>query len=132
METPLIIRMTLALIVLSITPASAQAPMRTGNDYEAACRLFVAYGSPSEPSNPKPLEHAKMGQCVGALMATAYLGTSLAPLIRFCVPESATLFQVAKVVLKYMDDHPSKLDQEFPRLAAQALRLAWPCSASAN
>jgi hypothetical protein len=44
-----------------------------------------------------------------------------------CSPETSSRLQMILVFLKYADSHPEVLDQEFPLIARQALREAFPC-----
>lgn len=45
-----------------------------------------------------------------------------------CTPQNATLGQLAKVVKKYLDANPEKLNQPASSLAFTALRSVWPCA----
>jgi hypothetical protein len=49
---------------------------------------------------------------------------------RFCSPDGATFLQAERVVVRYLEIHPEKLQMNFQRLATAALREAWPCSRS--
>jgi hypothetical protein len=44
-----------------------------------------------------------------------------------CIGEHVTRVQLILVFLKFADDHPELLDQEFPDIARRALMKAFPC-----
>jgi Rap1a immunity proteins len=45
----------------------------------------------------------------------------------FCVPPTATIGQMVRVVVKYIDQRPERLHEQFTVLAYEALKAAWPC-----
>jgi hypothetical protein len=63
------------------------------------------------------------GACVGVIDGFIYTGRS----IGVCAPESATLEQALRVVVQYLDQHPARTNENFKRLAIEAMREAWPC-----
>ncbi|GLS22841.1 hypothetical protein GCM10007874_58610 [Labrys miyagiensis] len=44
-----------------------------------------------------------------------------------CIPEEATTGQEVKVLVKYMDQHPEKLNWDLANVVFEAFREAWPC-----
>jgi hypothetical protein len=44
-----------------------------------------------------------------------------------CVPRTVTNNQAVRVVVKYIDDRPARLHENFKALAEEALMAAWPC-----
>lgn len=46
----------------------------------------------------------------------------------YCLPDGVTQGQVAKVVVKYMDDHPEKLHLRAEILVINSLIAAFPCT----
>jgi hypothetical protein len=42
--------------------------------------------------------------------------------------KDATNMQGVRIVLQYIDARPARLHENFNKLAAEALRQAWPCS----
>jgi len=44
-----------------------------------------------------------------------------------CKPERATLGQSVRVVIKYIEARPERMDEYFGLLAVEAMRAAWPC-----
>jgi hypothetical protein len=45
-----------------------------------------------------------------------------------CAPDNATNNQLMRVVLAYIEVRPQRMNEEFMKLAVEALRSAWPCS----
>lgn len=119
----------IAFLVLCCNSWAQEPAMRSGNDYQKACRLFISLTGTGRLEKNNFAESAQIGQCIGAIMAVGYLGRSLDPRITFCIPTEATLAQLTKMVLKYMDDHPAELHEEFPLLVLKTFRRAWPCQA---
>lgn len=57
--------------------------------------------------------------------ANAVKGTMLPP--PACIPEGATLLQLVRVVVKYLQDNPKDLNKPEGNLAMKALGDAYPC-----
>ena len=66
-------------------------------------------------------------ECLGFLDAARVYLVIAPDLIRSCSPAEATNGQVARVVVKYLEDNPSRLHEPFFILAAEGLRQAFPC-----
>jgi Rap1a immunity proteins len=64
----------------------------------------------------------EQGQCIGLLKGLYYLSSGA------CIPAAVTVGVLARIVVRYIDDRPSRLDEDFRELALEALRHAWPCS----
>ena len=62
------------------------------------------------------------GYCAGAVQALVEFAAGA------CAPKGATNMQGVQIVLKYIDARPARLHESFNKLAAEALRQAWPCS----
>jgi hypothetical protein len=59
--------------------------------------------------------------CVGLVEGLAYARPGI------CTPPNVTRGQAVRVVVKYIDDRPQRLHEDFRELALEALRAAWPC-----
>ena len=44
-----------------------------------------------------------------------------------CVPETVTMRELAKVVVKYINDHPTSMHEEYGTAAFLALWFYYPC-----
>lgn len=62
------------------------------------------------------------GYCAGAVQALVEFAAGA------CAPKGATNVQGVQIVVKYVDARPARLHENFNKLAAEALRQAWPCS----
>jgi hypothetical protein len=62
------------------------------------------------------------GYCAGAVRALIEFAAGA------CAPKGATNMQGVRIVLQYIDARPTRLHENFNKLAAEALRQAWPCS----
>jgi hypothetical protein len=62
------------------------------------------------------------GYCAGAVQALVEFAAGA------CAPKNATNMQAVQVVVKYIDARPTRLHENFNKLAAEALRQSWPCS----
>jgi hypothetical protein len=66
-----------------------------------------------------PLRRARPAPAVQALVEFA---------AGACAPKSATNMQGVQIVVKYIDARLTRLHENFNKLAAEALRQAWPCT----
>lgn len=103
-------------------PAHAQATIFTqsGNYYLPGCQALVADGAKDEGL---ALDF-RAGQCLGAVTV---LQTWLKGVRATCMPPTATVRQIIRVVVKYMQDHPERLHEDVLNLAGPAIHKAWPC-----
>jgi len=81
-----------------------------------ACRLLVA----NVFTNYDQL--FLMGRCVGTVETIA------AHVDDVCSPRGVTSGQAVTAVVKYIDDRPARMHENFRRLALEALQAAWPCT----
>lgn len=59
------------------------------------------------------------------LSATDYTNKKLTHI--FCIPDTADSQQLAKVVIKYLNEHPEKLNQQASWLVIEAFSKYFPC-----
>jgi hypothetical protein len=64
--------------------------------------------------------------CIGLLKGLYYLSSD------DCIPPAITIGAVARMVVKYIDDRPTRMHEDFRELALEALKTAWPCSRNAH
>lgn len=112
-----------ALAAITMSPVvavtfCAPAAARSGNDLIGACHGVF------ENDKPSAREALNQGVCMG----TVFTLMQLAEAISVCPPPSSTNYQGVRVVLKFIDDKPERLNDEFVALAIDALRKAWPCA----
>jgi len=104
-------------ILLALTmPANAQInPRSTANEMLSGCKGFIGDKTP-------PWEALGQGRCGGYVAALVYARSVFS-----CVPEGATPEQGARIVIKYIEARPKRMDEPFGKLAVEALEEAWPC-----
>ncbi len=134
--TPLILLMTLA------ASASVQGPefkvssrFGTAEQLVAACRKVenLEPGNMVAPSK----EHYGVGLCSGYIIGVIDAESYRAEVFRSfgqkearspeCVPETVTVTQLAKVIVKYGNDHPNELHTAAVDFVHGAFMSAFPC-----
>jgi hypothetical protein len=114
------------IISLQIEVSQAQINTETGNYMLEACRLLAEYNA-KPPQNSD--EMFKVGLCMGKLHALAQVANLLTiDDLRSCHPVGVSGVQTAKVIVMFLEKHPSELHEGFEKLALEALAEAWPCS----
>ena len=118
---------TLAILAVMVmqSPAEADKADHNANYFLPGCRDFA-----NKEFGKAPF---LAGECVGVLEGLSLLARDLTPgfeIISSCVPENATLGQMATVVLRWLDQHPARWHEDFRSLALLSLHDAWPCPTS--
>ncbi|MGE5304950.1 MAG: Rap1a/Tai family immunity protein [Alphaproteobacteria bacterium] len=90
----------------------AENPL-SANSKIGGCRNYVANSGDDLFSQ---------GYCAGAVEALVEFAAGA------CAPKTATNMQSVQIVVKYIDARPVRLHESFNKLAAEALRQAWPCT----
>jgi hypothetical protein len=103
-----------ALMFVSGVAFASEADTNSANAITPGCRLFIA-NDPKEPF--------LQGYCAGLVDGLRQRGRT----IEHCSPREVTLGQAVRVVVQYIDNHPTRLREPFPYLAVEALHDAWPC-----
>ena len=75
-------------------------------------------------SNKTPLlkEALRQGRCGGYVAGLVYARS-----VYLCVPEGATPEQRVRVVVKYIEARPERMQEPFGKLSLEALMAASPC-----
>jgi hypothetical protein len=117
-------RSVLIALVVIFQSSNSYSGDGSGNTYEFGCRLLA-----SDTRVPiDKIEAVKVGECSGAIDAIFMLRRALDQSIRFCPPpRGVTLRNNAKIVVKYLDDHPEQMNNDFTLLVVSAFDQAWPC-----
>ncbi len=107
----------LAVVVVCVSlnaSALAEEDIDSANFVMPGCRAYLAEVVPPE-------HRFAAAFCTGRIKKFV----SMSPDI--CVPQDVTVGQEVRVVVKYIDDRPARLHEDFRDLALEALRAAWPC-----
>lgn len=119
-------KVEMAAVALSLaisTPALAKNV--TGNDMLDSCRAFLKDPMPSG-------QIFQAGMCAGYVIGIAdgfiYAQIANPASVRVCIPdEGYTVGQGARVLTKYLEDHPEKSNLGVSLIALDAFRAAFPC-----
>jgi hypothetical protein len=98
--------------------AAAEYTDHSANFYLPACRDFASMRSGGD--------HFLQGQCVGIIEGLTVMASDAAYFesSRSCVPDDATLIQMATVVVRWLDRHPEDWHKDFRSLTLFALHDA--------
>src|SRR6266516_8033158 len=74
------------------------------------------------------------GFCVGAVAGVRFLAAASTKSTQYpiCVPDNVPRRQVLSVVVRYLHNHPERLNDDFLWIIMDALREAWPCTVRPN
>ncbi len=121
------------VLAISRAPSAAQS-VTDGNALLQDCSIVVrGYDGANVTTS---LENLNEGTCMGLLRGiadTMALWGSLdhgpvdASAFHGCLPDSLKTIQLARIVVKYLNDHPEKLHLPDTRLVMMALADAFPC-----
>lgn len=112
-------RTLLATLLLagSFQPVQAQA------EYEWSGNAFLPYCQAALAQR----ETSGAGICAGIVIAASSYGPYMREPLRNCVPSELPTGQKIRVVVKYLEDRPTRLHESFSVLVLEALRAGWPC-----
>jgi len=134
-------RITLSLfgaaLALTVTAAGAAENVHSANYMLPHCRNFV---------DRKSVDLFNQGICAGLVEGIAVPGglvilyalpsdydkpephlRDLQRMLCIDAPDEATVEQMVRVVVAYIDARPARMHEDFRNLAREALRTAWPC-----
>jgi hypothetical protein len=105
--------------------SSGVAAASTGNELSEQCQAFIKDPTP-------PSKYFESGVCVGyinGMVDGISLAKALSPeKVSVCFPQHGfTSLQAVKVVQRYLDTHPERLNEDAMILTSTALRQAFPC-----
>jgi Rap1a immunity proteins len=110
----------LFVIALFATPARA-VDTADGNFLLGSCQISLRVMD--NPSTTEDVYEAwRDGLCAGLVSGVA----DVSPLV--CAAESVTHGQEVRVVVRFLQDHPERLNLHATRLVEAALAQAFPCS----
>jgi Rap1a immunity proteins len=109
------------LIVCAMMFVVPAVHAQSGNELVETCKTYQGIGTPSD------------GICLGYISGTND-GYRYALKLRglkpdYCYSDNVTNGQLVKVVVKYLNDHPERLQYSADSLILDALFQAFPCSA---
>jgi hypothetical protein len=110
-------KFAVAILLMLTMSANAQSnPQTSANEMLPGCKGLISDKTP-------PLREAlRQGRCAGYVAGLVYARS-----VYLCVPEGATPEQGVRVVIKYIEARPERMQEPFGKLALEALEEAWPC-----
>jgi len=117
---------------LALTVTAAAEDTNSANYILPGCQNFLSLKQPRTD---------RQGFCAGTVAGISFVGKDLRRLrpshpsesdavtSLYCldIPEKATLMQLVRVVIAYIEARPPRMPERFNDLALEALRTAWPC-----
>ncbi len=120
-----VIACLLAVLGSGTTKSDDTSYLNSGNHLLTTCNAFV--------KEPPVADSFDVGYCVGFISALVslqsyYVAVGASPL--FCLPDGYNNGQGARVLVKYLVDHPESLHKRDINLAVHAFQVAFPCDDS--
>jgi len=110
-----------ASVALSVIGKASGTVVDKGEDAQKYCELLV------EGSFRDNDEARSAGACEGMLETAMSFSPNLPPDVRACPPAQGSILESARVLLRYLDQNPDRLEVPGLTLAIEAFRDAWPC-----
>jgi Rap1a immunity proteins len=131
-----------AALALTVTAAQAAEDTYSANSILPGCQNFIAGNRLSE---------FRTGYCMGIVEGVGRMGWnvrrwlsaipdedtgrpaprglrgSIRDMLCVDVPAAATVTQMVRVVVAYIEAHPDRMHEDFNDIVLVALRAAWPC-----
>ena len=118
-------RMRLYIIVvglaLSVIGKANPTVVDKGTDAQRSCELLV------QGSFRDEREARSAGSCEGMIETAVLFSPNLPADVRACPPAQGSVLQSAKVLLRYLDNNPNRVNEPGITIAIEAFRDAWPC-----
>lgn len=113
----------LTCVAFAVIPSiglAQQPDLDSANYVMPGCRQAIA------PPPDKPTVNMLIGEtlCTGMVWGVWDIAENRKWV---CSPGRAIITQGVRVVVQYIDARPARMDEQFPALALEALRAAWPC-----
>jgi hypothetical protein len=110
-----------ASLAFSIIGAARGTVVDTGADAQRYCQLLV------EGSFHDYDEARAAGSCEGMIETAMLFSPNMPADVRACPPGQGSILESAKVLLRYLDNNPDRLNEPGITLAIEAFRNDWPC-----
>ena len=115
------VNIIVASVALSVIGTASGTVVDTGADAQRSCELLV------EGSFHDHGEARSAGACEGMIETAMSFSPNLPPDVRACPPAQGSILESARVLLRYLDQNPDRLEVPGLTLAIEAFRDAWPC-----
>jgi Rap1a immunity proteins len=108
-------------LALSVIGRASATVVDKGTDAQKSCELLVQ-GSFRDQG-----EARSAGSCEGMIETAMLFSPNLPADVRACPPAQGSVLQSAKVLLRYLDNNPDRVNEPGITIALEAFRDAWPC-----
>ena len=119
---------TAILVFLALASPQTPAAKLDGNTLLRSCKTAVDQDGKSN-IQLSSAESFGFGLCLGLLRGIVEMGGAMKLI---CTPEEFEYSQIARVVVKRLEDHPETLHSSASPLAFTAIQQAFPCSKAAT
>jgi hypothetical protein len=108
-------------LALSVAGTACGSVIDSGPDAQKSCQALVD-GSFHDSDVAK-----SAGACEGMIETAMVFSPNMPADVRGCPPPQGSVLESAKVLLRYLDNNPDRLEDAGITLALEAFRDAWPC-----
>ena len=108
-------------LALSVIGRASATVVDTGTEAQKSCELLIQ-GSFRDQG-----EARSAGSCEGMIETAMLFSPNLPADVRACPPAQGSVLESARVLLRYLDNNPERLNQPGITIAIEAFRDAWPC-----
>jgi hypothetical protein len=108
-------------LALSVIGKASATVVDKGIDLQKSCELLV------QDSFRDQGEARSAGSCAGMIETAMLFSPNLPADVRACPPAQGSVLQSAKVLLRYLNNNPDRVNEPGITVAIEAFRDAWPC-----
>jgi len=108
-------------LALSVIGKASATVVDKGTDAQKSCQLLV------QDSFRDQGEARSAGSCEGMIETAMLFSPNLPADVRACPPAQGSVLQSARVLLRYIDNNPDRVNEPGITIAIEAFRDAWPC-----
>jgi hypothetical protein len=108
-------------LILSVIGKASATVVDKGSDAQKYCELLVQNSFRNQD------EARSAGVCEGMIETAMLFSPNLPADVRACPPAQGSTLQSAKILLRYLDNNPDRVDAPGITVAIEAFRDAWPC-----
>jgi hypothetical protein len=119
--TPLRVHIIVVSLALSVIGKASATVVDKGIDLQRSCELLV------QDSFRDQGEARSAGSCEGMIETAMLFSPNLPADVRACPPAQGSVLQSAKVLLRYLNNNPDRVNEPGITIAIEAFRDAWPC-----
>jgi hypothetical protein len=117
------------LLFLATSPLQVlQAGVIGGNELFPRCKGLLRAMDSGDKSHQAAFDSAYCGQYIAGFLDSRIFEGRERDRSTYCLPERFSIAQIARVIVKYLEDHPAKLHRDQGALVAESLMQEFPCT----